>query len=59
LTKPDGTSATKTLSTDSTGKAVWSYKLSQRDPVGNYSATAQASFGSQTSVSAAVSFAVQ
>jgi hypothetical protein len=59
LTKPDGTSATKTLSTDSTGKAVWSYKLSQRDPVGNYSATAQASFGSQTAVSAAVSFAVQ
>jgi len=32
MTKPDGKTATKTVTTNSTGKATWSYRLGPKDP---------------------------
>lgn len=59
MTKSNGSKATSTVRADSTGKATWGYKLGPKDPRGTYSVLAQASSGSQTAVSNAVTFAVQ
>jgi len=47
MTRADGSTATKTVTADSTGKAVWSYKVGPRDPKGLYTVTVQANYNSQ------------
>jgi M6 family metalloprotease-like protein len=59
MTKADGTKSTKTVTTDSTGKAVWSYKVAPKDPKGPYSVTSQANYSSLTATSNPVTFTVQ
>ena len=59
LTKADGSKVTQTVAANSTGTAVWSYKIGQRDPKGSYSAVAQATFSSQTATSNTATFTVQ
>lgn len=59
LTKSNGSTVSGTATADSTGKAAWSYKLTQKDPVGSYSVTSKASYSSQTAGAAAVTFTVQ
>lgn len=59
LTKPNGTT-TKTVTANTSGVAVWKYKLSPRDPNGDYSATGQATFNGLTGdPSAPATFKVQ
>ena len=49
MTKPDGKTATKTVTSKSTtGKATWSYRLGPKDPKGTYSVRAQATYNGQT-----------
>jgi hypothetical protein len=55
LNRPDGRTATTTLSTDTTGKAVWSYGT---QPRGTYTVTATATSGTATATSNTVSFTV-
>jgi M6 family metalloprotease-like protein len=67
LTAPDGSTATQSATTSSTGTAMWSYKLGPRSLSGTYSVVAQAALSSsskratstQTATSNTVSFAVQ
>lgn len=40
--KPDGSTVTATVATDTTGKATYKLKLGRKDPVGNYQAVASA-----------------
>jgi hypothetical protein len=58
MIKADGTKTNKTVRTDSTGKAVWIYKVSPKDPQGYYSVTAQANYNSNIA-SGSASFSVQ
>lgn len=59
ITKANGSQATGQGTTDSTGKASWSYKLGPKDPTGSYSAVTVAASGSQTATSNSVNFSVQ
>ncbi len=59
LTKTDGSTVTKQMTADSTGTALWTYKLAPKDPVGSWSLSAQVSTGSQTATSNTVTFTVQ
>lgn len=59
LTKPNGITVTKKLSTDNSGTATWSYRISTKDPAGVYSVSASAASGSQTATSDTLSFSVQ
>ncbi len=59
LTKPNGTTVTKRLSTDSSGTATWTYRISSKDPMGVFSVNAIAASGTQTATSETVSFTVQ
>ena len=60
MTKPDGKTATKTVTSNSTtGKATWSYRLGPKDPAGTYSVSAKATYNGLTSTSPSVSFAVK
>lgn len=58
LSRANGSTVTGSGTTDSNGKAVWSYKIQQKDPTGTYSATAKASVGSQTPSGNIVFFSV-
>ncbi len=52
MLKPDTKKATKkTVVTNSSGAAVWSYTIGRRDPLGDYTITAEATFNSQTASS--------
>jgi hypothetical protein len=59
MTKANGTKATQTVTTGSTGKAVWNYRFSGKDPTGPYSVVSNATYNSQTAVSNTVNFTVQ
>jgi len=59
LKKPDGTSTSKKIKADSTGKASWSYTLSVKDPRGSYSAVGDATSGSLNALTNTVGFVVQ
>lgn len=48
LTKPDGSSATSSATTDSSGNATWTYHLGKKDPVGDYIVAAQATYFGMT-----------
>ncbi|MCI0602062.1 NEW3 domain-containing protein [bacterium] len=47
MTKANGKTTTKTLTTNSSGKAVWNYKIAQKDPKGQYSVSVTATFNGQ------------
>jgi hypothetical protein len=55
LKRPDGITASATLSTDATGKATWSYTTQVR---GTHTATATATSSPQTATSHTVTFSV-
>ncbi|MBI3695587.1 MAG: hypothetical protein HY238_12210 [Acidobacteria bacterium] len=59
LVKSDGSSATKSATTDSTGQAAWSYRVGQKDPKGTYSVSVQATYSSQTATAGPATFTVQ
>lgn len=59
LTKPNGSTTTKTATASSTGIASWSYRLGVKDPIGTYTVTATATFSPLTSTSAPVTFTVK
>jgi len=59
LIKANGSKVTGTATTDSTGKATWSYKLSAKDPAGGYSVMNTASYKSQVATSNNAAFTVQ
>ncbi|MBI3934167.1 MAG: hypothetical protein HY316_05715, partial [Acidobacteria bacterium] len=59
LTKPNGTTS-RTVTANSSGVATWKYKLSPRDPNGDYSVTGQATYNGLTGdPSTAATFTVQ
>ena len=59
LTKTNGSKVTGTATTDSTGKATWSYKLGAKDPAGTYSVMNTATYKSQVTMSNSVDFSVK
>jgi hypothetical protein len=59
MTQPGGGKVTKLVTADSNGKAVWSYKIGAKGPMGAYSVVAQATYSSQTTISNQVTFSVQ
>ena len=59
MTKANGSKVTGTATTNSTGQAVWSYRLAQKDPAGTYSAVSTAAAGSQSATSNTATFTVQ
>jgi len=59
LTKANGSKVTGTATADSTGKAAWSYKLTNKDPAGTYSVVSSATYNSKTATSSPVTFSVQ
>ena len=59
LTKSNGNKVTGSATTDGTGKASWSYKLSPKDPSGSYLVINNASYQSQTVTSNSVTFTVK
>jgi len=59
VTKAGGTKVNGNATTDATGKATWSYRISQKDPIGVYSVMNSATYSSQSVTSNGVSFAVQ
>ena len=58
LHTPNGV-ITKKVTSDATGKALWSYKISPKGPVGSYIVTAQAIYGSRTAISVPFTFIVK
>jgi M6 family metalloprotease-like protein len=58
LVTPAGSSS-KTVITDSTGKALWNYKVVPRAGRGTYTVTAQATLGSLTASSVPATFVVE
>jgi len=56
---PGGGISTKSVTTDSTGKAAWSYKIGGKGPLGAYSVTASATYNAQTATSNTTSFTVK
>jgi hypothetical protein len=56
---PGGGTSTKSVAADSTGMAVWSYKIGGKGPPGSYSVTASATYNSQTTTSNTASFSVK
>jgi M6 family metalloprotease-like protein len=59
MTQPGGSQVTKIVTADSTGKAVWSYKIGAKGPVGAYLVAALATYGAQTASGNQASFSVQ
>jgi len=59
MTQPGGSTSTKTITTDSSGRAVWSYKIGARGPLGTYSITASTTFNSLTASASPAAFTVQ
>jgi len=58
LTQPGGLKTSKVVTADSSGKAVWSYKIGAKGPTGIYTVTAQATYNSHSATSSPVSFTV-
>jgi len=58
MTGPNGTS-TKNVSTDSTGKASWSYKVLNKAPKGTYSVSITATLGSQSTTAGPMTLLVK
>jgi len=58
LKEPNDTT-TKTITTDSSGKAIWSFKFNPKAVKGTYTVTAQATLGSQTTTATPVTFTLQ
>jgi len=56
LTKPDGTTASRTLTTDSNGRAVWSYRFARKDLSGIYQVRANAIYNSLAGSSDSITF---
>jgi uncharacterized protein YfaS (alpha-2-macroglobulin family) len=56
---PNGSTATRKVTTDSTGQAVWNYRVGQRDPKGSYQVSAQAKLNGQAASSTPASFSIQ
>ena len=59
LTQPSGGTTSKAVTADSTGKAVWNYKIGPKGPLGTYSVTASATYSSQMATSNPASFTVK
>lgn len=59
ITKPSGNKVSSSATTDSTGKANWSYRIGPKDPVGTYSVRNVATYNSQTATSNTAAFTVQ
>jgi len=59
MTNPSGSTSSKTVTTDSTGRAVWNYKIGTKGPLGVYSVTASASYNSEMGTSNTASFTVR
>ncbi|PYS13609.1 MAG: hypothetical protein DMG17_18465, partial [Acidobacteria bacterium] len=59
LTRPDKSTATKTIVTGSNGQATWSYKINPKAIKGTYTVTAQTTYGSQSATASAITFTVQ
>jgi M6 family metalloprotease-like protein len=59
LTKSNGTILSGVATTDSIGRAVWTYKVVQKDPVGTYSVTSKANYSAQMATSNSITFSVQ
>jgi uncharacterized protein YfaS (alpha-2-macroglobulin family) len=57
LNKPSGF-ITNTVTANSSGVASWTYRLANGDPVGSYSVSATATFGSQSVTSPLSPFTV-
>jgi hypothetical protein len=58
MSSPAGTS-TKQTTTDSNGRASWSFKVTPKTAKGTYTVTAQATYGSQTATSSVGTFTIQ
>jgi M6 family metalloprotease-like protein len=59
LTLPGGGKVLKSMTADSTGTAVWNYKIGPKNPRGAYLVSASSTFSSQTATSNTASFTVQ
>jgi M6 family metalloprotease-like protein len=59
MTDPSGGTSTKTVAADSSGKAVWNYKIGGKGPLGAYSVTVSATYNSQTAAGNATTFTVK
>jgi M6 family metalloprotease-like protein len=59
VTKPGGSTVTGTAMADSNGKAAWSYKVAQKDPLGTYSVVAKATSNGHAAISSSAVFLVQ
>jgi M6 family metalloprotease-like protein len=59
LTQPNGAKTNKTVTADSSGKAVWNYKIGPKGPLGVYSFSAAVTYSSQKAASVTGSFTVQ
>ncbi len=59
LTQPDGTNVVKVVKADSTGEAIWNYRLSRTAPLGSYTVVATATYDSQMASSSTASFTVK
>jgi hypothetical protein len=59
LTDPTGSTFTKTVAADSTGKAAWSYKIGAKGPLGAYSVRGSATYNSQAANSNTATFTVK
>ncbi len=59
LTRPDKSTATKTIVTGSNGQATWSYKINPKAIKGAYTVTAQTTYSSQSATASAITFMVQ
>ena len=59
LTKANGSNVTGTATTDSTGRATWSYRLGAKDPAGVYNVMNTTTYKSQVATSNTAVFTVQ
>jgi uncharacterized protein YfaS (alpha-2-macroglobulin family) len=59
LTKPNGSTTTKSVTAGSNGVATGKYKLGPKDPTGTYSVSAAATYSGLTSSSDSASFTVE
>ena len=58
VTKPNGATSTGNATTGSSGKAVWSYRISPKDPKGTYTVVSRATVSSTVLTSSPVTFQV-
>jgi hypothetical protein len=59
LTKPDGKTATKTVTANASGVATWNYRLGPKDPIGSYQVSAVATYNGLSGTSNTATFTVQ